>query len=752
MVGDRMKNPLNKRFKRELRKDLGKYLAVFLFLFLTIGFVSGALVAGSSMIHNYNESFDKYQIEDGRFELSKKADKKLISKLKKEKLTVYENFYKEKSSIKGSTLRIFKNRKNIDKICLMKGRLPKKSNEIAIDRMYAENNKISCGDFIKVSGKTLKVTGFVALSDYSALFSDNSDTMFDATKFGTAIMTDQGFNNYKGKLHYNYAWKYNKKPSGDIAKKKRSDKMLKVLSNNALIEDFVPEYANQAIHFTGDDLGGDRALYIVLLYILIVIIAFMFAVTTNNTISKESNVIGTLRASGYTKKEIVKHYLFLPTIITVVAAVFGNITGYTYFKNFIANLYYSSYSLPTYKTIWNGDAFILTTIIPLLIVFVINFVTISRKISLSPIRFLRGDLSKHRKQKAVKLPEFKFFTRFRIRVILQNMPGYITMLIGVCFANVLLLFGMMMTPLLTHYQDQILKNQIAQYQYILKVPVETTNKKAEKYAVTSLQTSFEKYDPEEVSIYGISTDSAYMKNSPKQDTIEISDGLADKYGVKKGDTLTLKERYKDKKYHFKVTKIRNYPSSLCVFMNRKKFNKTFKNDKNYYNGWFSNKKLKDFDDNDIQTIITKDTMTKVTRQLETSMGNIFYIFHVVSAALYLILFFVLAKVVMEKNQVSISMVKILGYQNSEIRRLYLRATAIAVTICMLITIPASYVIMKAIYIPMMRESFSGWLTFYIKPSIYPEMFLMGMICYFIIEAILYRKMKKIPMTDCLKQF
>lgn len=747
-----MKNPLNRRFKRELRKDLGKYLAVFLFLFLMIGFVSGALVAGSSMIHNYDESFEKYQIEDGRFELPQKADKKLISKLEKEKLTVYENFYKEKPSVKGSTLRIFTDRKQVDKVCLIKGKMPKKADEIAIDRMYADNNNVSCKDTIKVGGKQLKVTGLVALSDYSALFSDNSDSMFDATKFGTAIMTKEGFKQYKGKIHYNYAWKYDKKPSGDIAKKKRSDKVLKVLSKNAIIEDYVPEYANQAIHFTGDDLGGDRSLYIVLLYILIVIIAFMFAVTTNNTISKEASVIGTLRASGYTKQEIVKHYLFLPTMITVVAAALGNITGYTYFKNFIANLYYSSYSLPTYKTIWNGNAFILTTIVPMLIVFIINFITISKKISLSPIRFLRNDLSKHRNKKAVKLPQFKFFTRFRLRVILQNMPGYFTMFIGVCFANVLLLFGMMMTPLLTHYQDQILNNQIAKYQYILKAPIETKNKKAEKYAVTSLQTSFEKYDPEEVSIYGISTDSDYMKDFPKKNTIEISDSLADKYGIKKGDTITLKERYKNKKYHLKVNKIRNYPASLCVFMNRSKFNKMFKNEKGYYNGWFSNKKLKDLNDDYVQTVITKDSLTKLTRQMENSMGNLFYIFHVVSAALYMILFFVLAKVVMEKNQISISMVKILGYQNSEIRRLYLRATGIAVTICMLITIPASYYIMKAIYVPMMREAFSGWLTFYVKPTIYPQMFVMGMVCYFVIEAILYRKMKKIPMTDCLKQF
>ena len=123
-------------------------------------------------------------------------------------------------------------------------------------------------------------------------------------------------------------------------------------------------------------------------------------------------------------KEIIKHYLFLPTMITIAAAVLGNITGYTYFKDFIANLYYSSYSLPTYKTLWNGNAFILTTIIPMLIVFFINFITISRKISLSPIRFLRNNLSKHRDKKAVRLPQFKFFIRFRLRVILQNMPVY----------------------------------------------------------------------------------------------------------------------------------------------------------------------------------------------------------------------------------------------------------------------------------------------------------------------------------------
>lgn len=87
-------------------------------------------------------------------------------------------------------------------------------------------------------------------------------------------------------------------------------------------------YLNQAIHFTGDDMGSDKAMMIVLLYVVIAIMAFVFAVTTNNTIFKEANVIGTLRASGYTRGELLLHYILLPIIVTLAGALVGNILGY----------------------------------------------------------------------------------------------------------------------------------------------------------------------------------------------------------------------------------------------------------------------------------------------------------------------------------------------------------------------------------------------------------------------------------------
>lgn len=45
-----MKNPLWKRLPRELKSDFGKYIVIFLFMTLTIGFVSGFLVADDSML------------------------------------------------------------------------------------------------------------------------------------------------------------------------------------------------------------------------------------------------------------------------------------------------------------------------------------------------------------------------------------------------------------------------------------------------------------------------------------------------------------------------------------------------------------------------------------------------------------------------------------------------------------------------------------------------------------------------------
>lgn len=757
-----MGNPLNKRFLRELKGELAKYIVIFVFMTAVIGLISGFLIADGSMYDTYNKSFEKYNIEDGNFELYSKADESVIDKLEKENVTIYENFYKEETVVRHnnikndedsqSTLRFYVNREEVDKVDLMEGSLPEDINEIAIDRMYAENNDIKVQDTLTVGSRILKVTGLVALSDYSSLFSDNSDTMFDSLKFGVGVVSQKCFDAYDDThIHYVYSWLYDNKPEDDKEAKLMADDFVKTISANAILVNYIPQYINQAIHFTGDDIGSDRSMMIVLLYVLIVIMAFVFAVTTNNTIVKEANVIGTLRASGYTRGELLRHYILLPIIVTIFGALVGNILGYTVFKDIFVATYYGSYSLPTYHTLWNADAFLLTTVVPVIIMLVINIVIIGCRLKLSPLKFLRRDLSGKQKKKAMRLPAFRFFNRFRLRIIIQNMPNYITLFIGILFANVLLLFGIMLGPMLTHYQNEITDKLIAKHQYVLKTLVDVDDNAAEKYCVKTLATIEGRLKSEDVLVYGVKDNSIYADintASLKDNEVYITNGYADKFRIKKGDKITLKEKYDDNEYEFTVKDMYDYPSSFAIFMSDAAFKNVFDKSEDYYSGYFSDNIL-DIDEKYVATQITLDDLTKVSRQLDRSMGETFNLVKIFAVVLFAVLMFLLTKLIVEKNTTSISMVKILGYSNREISRLYVTSTTIVVVLSVALSIGLSVIIMNYLFRVFMEEM-SGWISCYYAPHIFPVMFILNITVYAVISFFMMAKIKKIPMDEALK--
>ena len=157
------------------------------------------------MLTAYNESFEKYNIEDGHFTVIKQMNKAQKKNIETLGVTLYDLFYVEETLVTNdSTLRIFPDRKDVDKVCLMEGSMPEKSDEIAIDRMYADNNGLSVGDTLQSVKKTWKITGLVALSDYSCLFQNNNDSMFDYVKFGVSVVTEEEFDSLnQDKLQYN---------------------------------------------------------------------------------------------------------------------------------------------------------------------------------------------------------------------------------------------------------------------------------------------------------------------------------------------------------------------------------------------------------------------------------------------------------------------------------------------------------------------------------------------------------------------
>lgn len=751
-----MRNPLNKRFFRELKSDIGKYIALFLFLVIMIGAVSGFLVADNSLKKTYDESFDRYNVEDGHFILAGKPEKSLIEDIEKKDVKVYKSFYKMARSGSDYKLKVFVTRKAVNRQDVLKGKLPAKHGEIAIDRLFAINNKMDVGDKIKVGGRTLRISGYVALSDYSALFENNSDIMFDAARFGVGVASQYEFDKIDEAVNYQYAWTNNRKDLSDKERKKKCDAITKVIirdRTNAL-EEIIQRLDNQAITFTGNDMGGDKGMFLILLYMVIVIIAFVFGVTTRSTLEAEAGAIGTLRASGYSKASLILHYTTLPFAVTLAAAAVGNAFGYWKFKEVMAALYYNSYSLTTYETLWNEEAFVLTTIIPAIIIVVVVMCVMMWTFRLSPIKFLRHDFRLRKAKRAVKLGNIPFFTRFRIRIILQNKVTYIVMFIGIFLASLLLLFGLFLRPLIDNYSESVDKSLMAKYQYVLKgqVPVAKQKfhlRKPEKYALEVLQIN----EKDDVSVYGIKKNTAYLKNlklADEKNQVIATSNYMEKYNLKIGDSIEVKKKYSDKKYRFRIKGMYKYTGGFGIFMSSSNFEKTFDKEKGYFNGYFSDSRLKGIKKELIATILTKEDLNKVSRQLADSMSGAFNTIKVFSVILYMLVIYMLAKLIVEKNAGAISMIKILGYTSSEAGKLYNRATGFVVilslVICGVIVQPA----LKNIYKAMVRQEMRGWLDYYMAPWIIPEIMGIGILSYFVIQSILLMKIKKISMAEVLK--
>lgn len=771
----RQKNPLHRRFARELRSEAGKYLVIFLLLVFTIGLISGFLVADGSMIIAYRESFDKYRIEDGNFRTDEEISRSNHRDIESLGIDLFDNFYIEKKIESGNTLRVFELRDRVNLLCLMEGRLPQSAGEMVLDRMYADNNGIAAGDRIRFGGHDFVVTGLVAFPDYSALFQDNNDTMFDAIKFGIAAIGREDFRLFPSDERvWCYSWKYRTAPASEEEEKVLADDLMEDLAEEVYIEDFIPRYMNQAIQFTGEDMGGDRAMMLILLYIVIVIIAFVFVITINDTIAREAPVIGTLRATGFTRMELVRHYMTLPLLVTLAAAVVGNILGYTFFKDICAGLYYGSYSLPTYVTVWNAEAFRLTTLVPGLIMLVTTFFTLWHRLSLSPLRFLRRDLRGGGRGRALPLSgRLPFMVRFRLRIFFQNLGNYAILLIGILFANLLLLFGMALPVVLDRYQESMKDNMLCNYQYYLKIPAYrmdrdyemdkilsstflrlssmTSNPDAEPFSSYTLKIpEGEALRVENINVYGIKKDSRYVRAPIGRGEVWISSAYADKCRKKTGDILRLREPYEDKYYEFRVDGIYDYEGALCMFMRREDLCRTFGLFEDYTAGYFSDTPITDISRDMVATVVDYDTLIKISRQLDVSMGGMMVVVDIFSVVLFMILLYLLSKIIIEKNAQPISMTKILGYTDLEIARLYIVTTCIVTLIMLAATIPAEDRIMEFIFRNYLAARMSGWITYDIPPDLFVKMFLIGTATFLVVAAFEIRKIRAVPMADALK--
>ena len=748
-------SPLAKRLPREFRHNLGKYLGIFLLFLFAIMMGSGFLSSAYSIQVLQEGMHERHRVEDFHFATQFEAARSSIEAVEAMGCTVYEDFTADLPMLVAGDDRVHNcrlinqdNRNDVNRGYYFEGDPPAADDQIALDRVWCKNNDVHVGDALTVNDQAVTVCGIMSVSDYECLMEKNTDMLFNSSTFTVALVTPGGFKLMAGaKRDYRYDVILDDRSQDLVARTEFEQDVADVLSDHGeVLTDLVDyEFDNKAIFFATDDVESDQGMWEFLVMLLVVIMAFVFVVLTNATIEQESAVIGTLLASGYRKRELIGHYMVLPTLIGVLGCAVGNYLGLTYMSTPMQELYYGSYSLPPYEYTFSPRVFVITTAVPFALLEVVTLAGLVRKLRFSPLAFLRREIASRSRRATLPLPErLSFVRRFQLRVFFRNLSHFVVLFFGIAFCSLFLLFGLCLMPIVERYADLLKSDVVAEHIYLLKAPLELEGTAEERAAYASVEDLLETDDPlrdlglvgfaramlrttgldedahpvnttdngsdriaqaekfvaasfevahvvtdssEEVTVYGIQEGSRYWDEvDVSGGAVVVGKGLSQKCRIESGDTLRLFDKYTNKTYELEVTGVWGSSANMNVYLEMAALNRLVGEDEDRFLGYASDEEL-ELDQRYLATDITPDSMSSSAEQMENSFGDMMGMVVAFAVPVYLILVYLLTKTVIDRSSRYISYMKVFGYHNGEIQRLYVRAITVTVLTSLVASLP-----------------------------------------------------------------
>ncbi len=501
---------------------------------------------------------------------------------------------------------------------------------------------------------------------------------------------------------------------------------------------------------------------------LIVLLVYMLSVFASGTIEKERPVIGTLYALGYSKKEILSHYIKIPMLTAVLGAVFGMVGGY-FLTDSMSSSYTDMYSFPDIVKIYKPYLLLYAIGLPVIFSFLINRLVLSRKLNASPLKMMRE--APHNKGKFnFKLSGMDFGTKYKIRQFFRELSGNITLFFGIMVSVLIIMFSVACYGSISNYINGIADDIHCNYMYILRNPVSDLPKNAQVGYTRSFNVDYAMTGGEmEVTLLGIDRDNPYFdfaaELSDNSDKIYMSDSVRIKFGYKIGDKVIFTDSSEDKMYAFEIADEVKYGNGLYFFMNtdamRKAFGLPYFNEDDlkkgarppessdyYYNTVFSDKKLT-FKHNMMMTEISKDDIKRSVDKFMTLMWDMIVMLIGVSVIIFVAVMYLLMKLEIDRSSFSISLLKALGYSERTVNSFYLSSSFYVTVFAAAIGIPVCKKIVDAAY-PFCISNVNAGFAASISPLQYVIIVGIIMLSYVLTRAFLVGYLKKIKLTEILK--
>lgn len=758
-----MRKILRKRVPRELRENLFRYLALGLLIILCMYVVVGLIGAADTVITGGAAAAEANHVEDGEFTVFVPLTDAQRETFAREGVTLEAQFYLDFSQEGAGTLRVFKNRKEINLVIVEQGAPAKADDEVVLEKRYCAEHGLSVGDKIVIGGETFTIAGIGCTPDYEAPFKELSDSTVDSAGFGPAFVTEDAYDVLKqgGRSakaeEYTYAYLLSDGMEQDGLKAALKDITVDVDAVDDIYFDvelsnltrFLPAEDNPRIGAAGNDQIINKVGGLIAGAIIMILFTYVISVFVVHGIERESGVIGVLYALGVRRSDLLRHYLTLPVIVTAVSGVIGTAIGLSPAGVRVQmEDCYSYFSFPEVDVVCRPYLLVYGLVMPTAAAVFVNWLVIRKKLARPVLSMIRGE-AKSSRFGTVQLGNMDFVGRFCIRQMLREFRCGCTVVFGMFISLLIAMLGINCYMLCSHIREETKADTKYEYMYTFKYPTEEAPEGGTACYAVGLKSETLGYNLD-VTLLGIGTDNPYFDAGVKEgkNRVVLSSAAAQKYRLSEGDKIILTDAEEDRDYAFTVDGIAQYAAGLYVFMDIDSMRELFGVEEDYYNVVFSDEAL-DIPSGRLYAVTTRAQVEEAADIFVNLMMPMVTMMTVMSALIFCIVMYLMMKVMIDRSAFGISLIKIFGYRMKEIKKLYLSGNFFIVAVGAAICIPLAKLAMDAMY-PVMIANTACGMNLAFPWQLYVEIYAAILLLYFVINCFLTVRLRHVLPAEVLK--
>ncbi|MDO5329723.1 MAG: FtsX-like permease family protein [Coriobacteriia bacterium] len=485
----------------------------------------------------------------------------------------------------------------------------------------------------------------------------------------------------------------------------------------------------------------------IILFFVFTLLAYILGIFIQNQIENDQVIIGSMYALGVKKRNILIQYLLIPILICLTGSILGLIAGSSSIGSGAALIETTSkYSFPEIHQTITPFIVLEMLIIPVCIVFLVNIFLIYSYLNKPCLSLLQ----KKTKNKNIKLPKFinklSFNKAFQIGHIFRHKSNSLIMAFGIFVCLCFVMCGLNSAAFCMNNIEKTKTATSFEYQAFLKYPTNNIPSNCDAYVGTAAYLDIDN-NPQQVYVIGVE-DKDEIKVNAKKDGITINKDLAAKYNYNIGDTIVLGSQDKNYRSAFIIDNIIDNGYGFYAFMKANTLREYLGFRQNTYNVLMSQYPI-NIDHNSIAAQTSKRDIVTMSESFFDDNKQTILTLLIIPIIVLVIAVYLITSIVIRKSQFSISAMKLFGYRNKEVYKLYLKPNNFNVLIATLISIPIGKSLTVFLYsnvtktLPFCPDySYSIW--------IYLIMVLVTFLCYKLVEYFLKKKLNNISMNDIVK--